>query len=254
MSSSSATGPLLPLPPGEVHLWITEPEQITEPRLLDGYRRLLSPEERDKHLKFYFAKHRHEYLVSHALLRITLSRYAPMAPEDWTFTTNAYGRPEVVGEGSPRLRFNLSHTAGMTVVAVMSDADVGVDVEDTERSGETVGVADRFFAPAEASELRALPEARQRERFFEYWTLKEAYIKARGMGLSLPLEQFAFELRAGESPRIFFDPRLQDEPESWRFFQLRPSARHMVALAVRWPRQLPLEVRCHRTVPDASRR
>jgi 4'-phosphopantetheinyl transferase len=239
----------MPLPPDEVHLWIAEPEQLTEPRLLEAYRALLSPQERERHQRFHFEKHRHQYLVSHALVRLTLSRYAPVAPEAWTFTTNTYGRPEVVGEGSPRLRFNLTHTDGMAIVAVMLDADVGVDVEDTLRPGETVGLAHRYFAPAESSALLALPVERQRERFFEYWTLKEAYIKARGMGLSLPLEQFAFELQPGRSPRISFDPQLQDEPEAWQFFQLRPSARNLAALAVRRARDLPLQVRCRRTVP-----
>jgi 4'-phosphopantetheinyl transferase len=137
----------------------------------------------------------------------------------------------------------------MAMVAVANNVDVGVDVEDTERPGETVALADRFFAPSEASAMRALEVERQRERFFEYWTLKEAYIKARGMGLSIPLEQFAFELQPGQLPRISFDPRLVDEPEGWKFVQLRPSARHQAALAVCRPRSLALKVRCQRTVP-----
>jgi 4'-phosphopantetheinyl transferase len=238
----------MPLPSDEVHVWITEPEQIEEPRLLEAYLRLLNLEEREKQRRFHFERHQRQYLVSHALVRLTLSRYAPEAPEAWSFVTNDYGCPRVK-EGGPRLSFNLSHTDGMAVVAVARDTEVGVDVEDTLRSGETVGLADRFFAPSEVSALRALAVERQRERFFEYWTLKEAYIKARGMGLSLPLEQFAFELQPGAQPRIRFDPRLRDDPESWQFFQLRPSARHQAALAVRRPRTLPLKVRYQRTVP-----
>lgn len=242
----------MPLAPDEVHVWISEPEQIEEPRLLEVYRGVLSPQEREQQQKFYFEKHRRQYLVSHALVRLTLSRYAPVRPEAWTFRTNAYGRPEVVGEGSPRLHFNLSHTDGMAVVAVAFDAEVGVDVENAQRPGETVSLADRFFAPAEVAALRALPAERQQERFFEYWTLKEAYIKARGMGLSLPLDRFAFELRSGQLPRISFDPRLQDDPESWQFVQLRPSARHQAALAVRRPRGQSLQVRCQHIVPWGS--
>jgi 4'-phosphopantetheinyl transferase len=239
----------MPLPSDEVHVWITEPEQIEEPRLLEAYLGLLNPEEREKQRRFHFERHRRQYLVSHALVRLTLSRYAPVRPEAWSFVTNAYGCPEVAGQGSPRLRFNLSHTDGMAVVAVALNMEVGVDVEDAQRQGETVGLAGRFFAPTEARALQALPGERQRERFFEYWTLKEAYIKARGMGLSLPLEQFAFELEPGQQPRISFDPRLRDDPETWQFFQHRPSARHQAALAVRWQRTLPLKVRWQRTVP-----
>lgn len=249
MSSIPATPALMPLAPDEVHVWITEPEQIEEPRLLEAYLGVLNPEEREKQRKFYFERHRRQYLVSHALVRLTLSRYAAVRPEQWSFRTNSYGRPEVLWEGGPRLHFNLSHTEGMAVVAVALDAEVGVDVEDSHRPGETVGIADHYFAPAEVATLRALPVERQQERFFEYWTLKEAYIKARGMGLSLPLEQFAFELRTGQLPRISFDPRLRDEPEGWQFMQLRPSARHMAALAIRRPRRQPLQVRCQRIVP-----
>lgn len=243
---------LMALPSDEVHVWIVEPEQIEEPQLLEAYLGLLSPEEREKQRRFHFERHRRQYLVSHALVRLTLSRYAPVRPEAWSFVTNEYGCPRVEGEAEPRLRFNLSHTDGMAMVAVAGNVDVGVDVEDSSRPGETVGLADRFFAPSEVVALRALEVERQRERFFEYWTLKEAYIKARGMGLSIPLAQFAFELRPGQHPRISFDPRLVDEPEGWQFVQLRPSARHQAALAVRTPRSLALKVRCQRTVPLAQ--
>ncbi len=249
MSSSPSTPALMPLAPDEVHVWITEPEQIEEPRLLEAYWGILSSGEREKQRRFHFERHRRQYLVSHALVRLTLSRYAPVAPQEWSFRTNAYGRPEVLGERGSRLRFNLSHTDGMAVVAVALDEEVGVDVEDSQRQGETVGLADHYFAPAEVVALRALPVDLQQERFFDYWTLKEAYIKARGMGLSLPLEQFAFELRPGQPPRISFDPRLVDDPEGWQFVQLRPSARHLAALAVRRPWRQPLQVRCQRIVP-----
>ncbi|HEX8706057.1 MAG TPA: 4'-phosphopantetheinyl transferase superfamily protein [Myxococcaceae bacterium] len=243
MPPAASESPLLPLPPDEVHVWIVEPEKITEPRLLERYHALLDSSERERHQRFHFEKHRHQFLVSHALVRLSLSRYAPVPPEAWSFTLGTHGRPEVTGQGTPRLYFNLSHTDGMAICAVSLEPEVGADVEDTLRHGMTVEVADRFFAPTEAATLRALPEERQRERFFELWTLKEAYIKARGMGLSLPLEHFAFELRPGEPPRITFDPRLVDEPSSWRFFQLQLSARHQAALAVRRAAGLPLKVR-----------
>jgi 4'-phosphopantetheinyl transferase len=244
MQPRASRDPLLQLSADEVHLWIVEPELITEPRLLSEYHALLDSSERERHKSFYFERHRHQFLISHALVRLCLSRYAPVPPEAWSFTLNGYGRPQVAEQGTPRIYFNLSHTDGMAVCAVSLEPEVGADVEDTQRTGQTVEIADSFFAPTEAAALRALPVERQRERFFELWTLKEAYIKARGMGLSLPLEQFAFELQPGEPPRIAFDPRLQDEPRSWQFFQLQPSARHKAALAVRRAVGLPLTVRC----------
>ena len=244
--------PLLSLRPDEVHLWVVEPERISEPRLLTAYLELLGVEERERRLRFRFDKHRHQFLVSHALVRATRSRYAPVPRDDWRFVTNSYGRPEIAGRRPPRLRFNLSHTDGMAVCAVALEMDVGADVEHSGRPGQTVELADSFFSHSEARELCALPSERQRERFFDYWTLKESYIKARGAGLSLPLDQFAFHLEAGRAPRISFDPRMGDEPEAWQFVQLRLGAEHPAAVAVRRTRGLPLTVRCQHTVPLAE--
>ena len=251
MTPSPPPEPLLPLRPDEVHLWVVEPERVVEPRLLAAYRGLLDAEERERQQRFRFEKHRHQFLVSHALVRVTLSRYAPVAGAAWRFSTNAYGRPEIAGE-SWRLRFNLSHTDGMAVCAVALDTDVGADVEHAARPGQTVELADSFFARSEVAALRALAPEHQRERFFEYWTLKESYIKARGAGLSLPLDQFAFHLEAGRAPRISFDARMQDTPEAWQFIQVRLGVEHPAAVALRRDRSLPLTLRCQRTVPLMS--
>ncbi|HYO55364.1 4'-phosphopantetheinyl transferase family protein [Archangium sp.] len=244
--------PPLSLRPDEVHLWVVEPERVSDPRLLAAYQEVISAEERARHVRFRFEKHRLQFLVSHALVRVTLSRYAPVQPHAWRFSVNEYGRPEIVGDTLPRLRFNLSHTDGMAVCAVALDVDVGADVEHSGRPGQTVEVADSFFAPSEVKALRALPVERQRERFFDYWTLKESYIKARGAGLSLPLDQFTFHLEPGRPPGISFDPRLVDDPETWQFVQVRLGAEHPAAVAVRRARGLPLTVRCQRTVPLAG--
>jgi 4'-phosphopantetheinyl transferase len=250
MTPSTAVPSLPPPRPDEVHLWAVEPERLHAPRLLAAYLEMLCAEERERQQRFRFEKHRHQFLVSHALVRVVLSRYVPLPPAHWRFSTNAYGRPEIRdGEGLPPLRFNLSHTDGMAVCAVALDVDVGADVENAARPGQTVELADSFFSPSEARALRAQPPDRQRERFFDYWTLKESYIKARGAGLSLPLDQFAFHLEPGQPPRITFDTRMQDDPEAWQFVQVRLSPEHPAAVAVRRARGLPLTVRCQRTVP-----
>ncbi len=233
-------------------MWIVEPERIDDRSLLEAYWGLLDAQERERQRRFRFERHQRQYLVSHALVRLTLSRYAPVAPAAWGFQTNSYGRPEVQGEWGRRLRFNLSHTDGMALVAVGLASELGADVEDAERSGDTVEIADHYFSASEVTALRALPRERQKERFFEYWTLKESYIKARGAGLSLPLDQFAFHLEPGQPPRISFDPRMRDVPEAWQFVQLRPSARHQAAVAVQRPRGQPLTIRWQFTVPLAG--
>ena len=111
----------------------------------------------------------------------------------------------------PDLRFNLSHTDGLIACAVTIGREVGVDVEHIQRR-LTHDVAGRFFAPREVDDLKALPEDEQQRVFFDYWTLKEAYIKARGFGLALPLGDFAFTLAPPAPPQIAFEPALRRRP------------------------------------------
>lgn len=232
----------LALPRDEVHLWYFLPDALAEPRLLAAYEALLAPEERVRRDRYRFEKSRREYLFTRALVRSTLSLYAPVPPAAWTFRHNAYGRPEIDGPmrtahpphpEHAALRFNLSNTDGLIACAVTLDRDLGVDVEDTERPGETVSIADGFFARPEIAALRALPEGRQRSRFFDYWTLKEAYIKARGMGLAIPLDQFWLLLDDGPRIRVGFDPALGDDAATWQFEQFAISPKHRASAAVR---------------------
>lgn len=247
-----------PPPPDEAHVWFAEPEACADAALVEAYITWLSPEERARRLRFHFDEHRHEYLITRALVRSTLSRYADVAPEDWQFRPNAYGRPEIAGpvgplgpNGAPPLRFNLSNTKGLVVCAVTSGREVGVDVEYADRAVRSLEVADRFFAPSEVEALFALPQEAQGERFIMYWTLKESYIKARGMGLAIPLDHFAFVIEEGRPPSITFDPRLKDDPDAWQFSRFRPTKRHRIALALAKgePQEERARVVVRRTVP-----
>ncbi|WP_313918263.1 4'-phosphopantetheinyl transferase superfamily protein [Tahibacter sp.] len=243
MSQPPGLNAPLTLEPGEVHVWYCWTAQCLQRGLADYYRSLLSAEEKARLLRFHFEYLQHEYLVTRALCRITLSRYVQRHPADWRFRVNAYGRPEIdmPGDLAP-LRFNLSNARSLVACAITRSADAGVDVEETDRPGETVGIADHFFSPTEVIALQAQPPERQRQRFFEYWTLKESYIKARGMGLSIPLEQFSFDLDQGI--RIRFDPALQDDPDIWQFELHQPSAQHQLAIGVRCgPRPHAIHVR-----------
>lgn len=243
---------LLKIEPATIHLWVVDLERARDARLLESYRTLLDTEETERWQRFSFEEHRHQYLVSHALVRSSLSRYAPIDPAGWRFVANRSGRPEIAGEQFAWLRFNLSHTTGMAVVAVAADLDVGVDIEDCSRPGRALAAASTFFAPAEATELENLSVERREARFFEIWTLKEAYLKARGAGLSLSLTQFAFQFDAGLPPRIAFGPQIADDPAAWQFVQIWLSPRHVTAVATRRPRHTPLALQCRLTVPLAD--
>ena len=201
----SNSTPLL-LRDGEVHLWFADPEETGDPALLSQYVDLLSEEERAQYRRYRFEKDRRLHLIAHALARAALSRYAPVRPEEWTFAHNAHGKPRIAGpQAGQALRFNLAHTRGMVMCGVAREAEIGVDAEDMERKSDIRGIARRFFCAPERSALEALPEAGRRDRFFSLWTLKEAYVKARGMGLSIPLNQFAFHFGEEGAVAVAFD-------------------------------------------------
>jgi 4'-phosphopantetheinyl transferase len=128
--------------------------------------------------------------------------------------------------------FNLSHTSGAVACVIAGEPLVGVDVEAMDRAGSTTDIAARFFAPPEVEVLHRLPAAAQRDCFFRFWTLKESYIKARGLGLTLPLDQFWFVPGPGEAIAIDFGPGIVDTPSRWRFVERQPTPQHRLAVAV----------------------
>lgn len=232
---AAANRHMLTLPARVAHLWLVQPEAIQAPTVLARYHALLSEDEKARHARFAFASDRHRYLVTRALVRTTLSAYADVPPHAWCFATNAHGRPRVDQPAAPAgLDFNVSHTKGLVVCLIGRDVPLGVDVEHIDRRTDIAAVAPRFFSREEACSLAELPAAAQRERFFQYWTLKEAYIKARGVGLALPLSQFTFHLQQHcPAVRISFGPQIDDAPEAWQFVRLQPTATHRIAAAFR---------------------
>jgi 4'-phosphopantetheinyl transferase len=193
--------------------------------------RMLDPGERERADRFRFERDRNTYLAAHALLRGMLSRVVARHPRDWRFATNADGKPDLVPDaGVPPLRFNMSHTRGLVAVALTIENDVGLDVEMLDAGRMTMDLALRFFAAPEVDYLRRLPAERQPTEFYSLWTLKEAYIKAVGLGLSVPLDAFSFVL---EPLAISFSQRRPDSPANWLFRRFTPSPLHTMALALR---------------------
>ncbi len=237
----------------QVHIWLTDPNQVSDRATLRAYDALLTPEERENQRRFRFERDRRDCLVARALVRTTLSRYAAVPPAGLMFGQNRYGRPHLLpGQCNLDLRFNLSHTRALIACAVTLEHEIGVDVEIMSRQGATVELADRYFSSLEVRALRALPAEQRRERFFQYWTLKESYIKARGMGLALPLEQFSFLLDGRARIGISFDPRLNDDARNWQFELLRPTPDHVLALGVERGPGNDLEVRVRSAIPLLS--
>ena len=219
---------------GEAHLhvlWLARFDHVSEEELNHCYGVLLSPEERARQKRPTLESKRREILLTRALARTVLSRYADTDPRDWRFGASPNGRPFIAGK-KMNFDFNLAHTAGVIVCLVAGMESVGVDVESMTRRTDLGEVASHFFAPAENDGLRGLSPEALRERFFTYWTLKEAYLKGRGLGLALPLDAFWFAVE-GPAPVILFDDRISDDPAAWQFESFRLSEDHLCATALK---------------------
>ena len=223
-----------------VDIWTLDPRSAT-PAQHAACLESLDRTERERHAKFRFDHLRRDYAVAHHLVRWCLSDR--VRPADWRFRIGKHGRPSVAHPLSDKgVHFSLSHTDGCVAVATSREANLGVDVERAEPRPGLLESAHEYFAEPELAALRALPDDEQMPRFFDLWTLKESYIKARGLGLAIPLHGFWFHL---DRPHIGIDfdvAKVVDDRSRWSFSRLRVHPRLPLALAVE-SRGVPVEVR-----------
>lgn len=221
----------LGLPADEIHIWRTELDVPTA--ALIALRGLLCEEERERAARFRFDRDRDRYVAGRGLLRMLLACYLDLAPEALRFYYGAYEKPYLAGVG---LQFNLSHSGALAFLAVSATTEVGIDVElvTEENDLSRERIAERFFSPNEVAALRALPAAQQSHAFLRCWTRKEAFIKARGDGLSLPLDSFDVTLDGGHPPRLLRTGWSGEEPGEWRLADLSdPGGAFIAAVASR---------------------
>jgi 4'-phosphopantetheinyl transferase len=219
-----------PLNVGDVRLTY----RLVEGLSLDEYRatlQKLSVEERQRAERFVMAADRERFVAAHWLLRKALSECAPVEPEAWHFVSGESGKPRLAEDQAHfGLSFNLSHTSGLVACAV-ARRDVGVDGESIDRRVSVLEIASRFFSPTEVAWLQEGGEDDRRLRFFSLWTLKEAYVKGLGVGLSHPLDTFGFRL--GNPPVLSFQAPDGTDSAAWHFSLFAPSPCHRLACAVR---------------------
>jgi 4'-phosphopantetheinyl transferase len=233
---------MLDLGPTQLHLWQYPIGTTPVAGHLAYAMTLLSDAERVRCAAFYFEKHRTEYALSHAILRLVLSEYAPVKPEEWYFSFGEWGKPEIAGPAvDPPLWFNLSHTEGFVACVAGRVRQLGVDVENVNRMTSCIEIARHSFAAAEYDYLKNLPPALQHEAFFRIWTLKEAYIKAEGKGLSIPLDSFHFRLSTGE---VRLELSSGQNPGAWSFFEFQPGPRYRISVGAKAPSHRAYDVRC----------
>ncbi len=215
----------LPALQDNIHVWAVRLDDASVD--LDHARAVISLDERARAACFKFDRDRRRYLVAHAALHEILSRYLPIAPLGLSFDTGANGKPRLSQALAPSgIEFNLSHSNEMALLAVCYKREVGVDIEYVKEQFAFQEVAERFFTPREVAAMRGLPSHLQRQAFFKCWTSKEAFLKAKGTGLSGALDEVEIVIIADEQVRI------TTNVPGWLLAELAPIDGHEAALVV----------------------
>ncbi|MBL4574196.1 MAG: 4'-phosphopantetheinyl transferase superfamily protein [Gammaproteobacteria bacterium] len=219
----------------EIHLWQLEQADFELSSLQSECLAWLTEAELKRYRRFQFDRHRKQLLLGRVLMRVALSSYdRSVAAASWNFTHNDYGKPAISKEqNTASLYFNLSHSAGKVVLAVSRFQDIGVDVECARKSRRIAAIAQRYFSDNETAELLVLPEDQQQSRFYDLWTLKEAYIKACGMGLAIPLQHFSYGFPGDDKLTVEFDTRRNDVESAWQFWQVSAGPDFKLAIAAK---------------------
>ena len=215
----------------EVHIWridLARPDDEVQ-----RCRRLLSGDEVERADRFYFERDRARFIVAHAVVREILSRYTGVAAMDLRFSYGPKGKPELSGGlEQSGIKFNLSHSSARALLAVTPGLIVGVDIEWIKADFATDEIAERFFSATEVQALRSLAADQRVEAFFSCWTRKEAYIKAIGEGLSIPLDSFAVAFSHGITPALLYVKVDPGEVERWSMYNIEAGDGYKAAVVV----------------------
>lgn len=229
--SFSAEVPALPL--DEVHIWYASVSQEINTRRIKPLEHLLSHDERQRAERFIFQKDYNQYVSARGLLRVLLSRYTGQNPRELVFAYNPYGKPELDDfSGIEKIYFNLSHSGEIVLFAITRMREVGIDVEQIRPFEYADQIVERYFSDKEKAQFRLLHEDTKIEAFFTCWTRKEAYIKALGRGLSIPLNQFSISFLPGEPARIIDRHTSLSHEVQWTLEDVSPRKGYVAAAAV----------------------
>lgn len=220
---------------GEIHVWHLLVDAADAPPQAASCLRLLGEDEIHRSVAFRNDEARCEYLVTRGFVRSMLARYLATDAKALRFRKNQHGRPELwTRDGVHPLRFNLSHSAGLIACALAWQRDIGIDVESLRSVFVEEDIARHHFANGEFEDYRRQPTAETRHvRFLEYWTLKEAYLKARGMGLGVPLDKFSCSWTKPDQVQLTIDPILRDDGTAWQLSLMKLAPNFVSALATR---------------------
>ncbi len=231
-SADFSIGTSPPLGEG-VQLWRIDLDAVVQPE--SRWQSLLSPDERDRASRFHFERDRLHFCAARGLLRTLLAGYVVAQPQDVRFHYSEKGKPELAEpHASARFAFNLSHSGGVALIGLTRNGPIGVDIENIRNDFDTAAIAQRFFSASEQEQLLKLPPEERHQAFFRCWTLKEAFIKALGEGLSHPLHQFDVSVDA-ETPVSLVTRPNASEAELWQLQSVEAGPGYAAAVAVQRP-------------------
>ena len=229
-------------------VWENEPENVQKPikslhvwmvnldankSMAPELTKMLSVDEKEKAARFYFEKDQLRYIVARATLRLLLGRYLKRQPQMLQFGYTEFGKPFLSGHGlSSILSFNVSHSSQLALFAFSSCSELGVDIEEQRGDLATLDLAKRFFFGTEIDALKSCRKEDFNACFFNCWTRKEAYMKAKGLGLSLPLDSFAVEAHIDSMPKLLVSRHYPDDAKCYSIIAFEPAACCSAAIAV----------------------
>ena len=217
-----------------VHAWVAHFEEPATSTIVCAARAQLTHQELTRADAARKSVDRDHRILGRALARYALSQCAAVAPRDWRFALGPCGRPEIAWPlVVPRLHFNVAHASGIAACAVADDLPVGVDVEAMDRVSLIDEIEVDVLGAHERAALAGQPAAVRSRGLYVRWTLKEAYAKARGIGIGVPLRAIEFDIRSCERPQVRFGAGIADDESAWTFECIEPTDRHVASVALR---------------------
>jgi len=229
MTDSPVTTRLYDRLQSEVHVWYCRPSAILDQSKLSEYKSVLSEHEIEQYHRFHFEKDKHNYLVSHTLLRHSLTKYADVHASQWQFSRGEHGKPELESPSLvSNIRFNLTHTEGLSACVIALNRSCGIDAENIHRKNKLKAVARRLFAK---EELALLDDTNINQQFYYFWTLREAYVKALGAGLAGSSKEFYFDIDKDDLSVMMHHKNNQNiDNENWHFRLYELTPEHVLAV------------------------
>jgi len=216
------------LTPKIIHTWLVNVDDVLHK--IEILNRVISKDEKEKATKFRFKKDQNIFIISRGVLRILSAYYLNMGAKNIVFKYGEYGKPEY--DFYSDLKFNISHSGDLIVLSFAKDFDIGVDIEKVKDDFDVLEIASNFFSTLEIETLKKIPKAQQVYYFYRCWTRKEAFIKAKSLGLSFPLDSFSVCISSDKKTELLETKWNNAEKDTWKLFTFSPQQNYIGAISI----------------------